>query len=180
MARSQLDPAKTKIRVRTFAEGLFSRLAHDLELDCAGVRGELERASGAATATLEVPLDRITVAGTLKSGRVDPAGLSPSDRADVLSKMRKDVFHATDGVVRVEARLDASTSRARLRVIPPKGPSVETTVSITVTDGAIASGQVELSLSALGSDVVRGPMNAFRIKDVVEVRFEVAFGGGEA
>lgn len=181
MAKSPLDPARSRIRIRAFAEGFLSRLAHDLELDCSDLRGELEHGSeGASRATLEVPLERISVAGTLKGGRLDPAGLSSADKADCLAKMRKEVFHTEAGSVRVEATVEGD--RAHLRVLPPNGRSVARDVRLARVQNestvASATGRVELSLSELGSDVVRGPMNAFRIKDVVEVHFDVVFAGG--
>jgi hypothetical protein len=93
--------------------------------------------------------------------------------------MRHDVFHARDatGSVRVEARVEAG--RAHVRVVPPNGRVVERSVPIRLEArpdaGARVSGSFELSLDALGSDPVKGPMNAFRVKDAVEVLFDVTF-----
>ena len=179
MTKLTVDPEKTQVRIRTFAEGLFSRLAHDLELVCRGVEGTAERSSpDKGLATLSVPIAKIEIAGTLKNGRVDPAGLSPSDRDDVLRKMRRDVFHAKDasGAVTVEATLEAG--RARVRVIPPTGRSVDRPVSVRLEPadaGARVTGSFELSLDSIGSAPVKGPMNAFRVKDSVEILFDVTF-----
>jgi len=176
-----VDPEKSRVRIRTFAEGLFSRLAHDLELVCHGVEGTAERVSAEkASVNLEVPIANIEIAGTLKHGRVDPSGLSPSDRDDALRKMRREVFHAKDGApaaVRVEATLE--DDKARVRVVPPNGRAVERSVPVRIEPeregGARASGTFDLSLDAIGSDPVKGPMNAFRVKDSVEVLFDVVF-----
>ena len=184
MTKLAVDPEKSGVRIRTFAQGLLSRLAHDLELVCRGIEGTAERPSGAqserGSAELVVPIAKIDVAGTLKNGRVDPTGLSPSDREDVLRKMRREVFHANDGatsVVRIEATLE--TGKARVRVVPPNGRAVERSVSVRLEPegeaGARVSGSFELSLDAIGSDPVKGPMNAFRVKDSVEVLFDVVF-----
>ena len=188
MTKLAVDPEKSGVRIRTFAQGLLSRLAHDLELVCRGIEGTAERPSGAqserGSAELVVPIAKIDVAGTLKNGRVDPAGLSPSDREDVLRKMRREVFHADDGatsVVRIEATLETGkeTGKARVRVVPPNGRAVERSVSVRLEPegetGARVSGSFELSLDAIGSDPVKGPMNAFRVKDSVEVLFDVVF-----
>lgn len=167
-----LDPKRSSIRLRTFAEGLFSRLAHDLELSCGELSGT---APDARSATIVVPVTAIAVAGTLKNGSVDATGLSPSDRADCLSKMRREVFHVrgSDDAVRVEADLE------RVRVIPPNGKTVERKVALAPKkedDGALrVQGKIALSLSEIGSDPVKGPMNAFRVKDGVEVLFDVVF-----
>jgi hypothetical protein len=172
-----LDPDKSRVRLHTFAEGLFARLAHDLELECRGISGTAERAdTGSGSATLEAPIGGIEVNGTLEKGRVDPRGLSASDRHDVLGKMKKDVFHVDEGVVRVEAKL--GSGRASIRVVPPRGPAVERSVSVRVEPEGGAtrvSGMLPLSLSSIGSDTVKGPMNAFRVKDTIEVHFDVVF-----
>lgn len=164
-----LDPKRSTIRLRTFAEGLLSRLAHDLELTCRDVSGS---ATDARTATITIPVPAIDVVGTVKSGHVDKSGLSPSDREDCLSKMRREVFHGADRVT-VEATVD------RLKVISPKGKTAELPISLKPEpqdDGSMrVRGQVELSLTALGSHPVKGPMNAFRVKDKVEVQFDVVF-----
>lgn len=167
------------MRIRTFAEGLFARLAHDLELVCRRVSGSAERVGvEQGSARVEVPIAAIDVAGTLRNGQVDPNGLSPSDRDDCLGKMRKDVFHAADdAVVRVEATVEAG--KARVRIVPPQGRTVERPVPIRLQPegdgGARVTGTFDMSLSALGSDPVKGPMNAFRVKDSVEVSFELVF-----
>ncbi len=180
MTKLVLDPAKSRIRLHTFAEGLLARLAHDLELECRGISGTAERAEGdSGSATLEAPIGGIEVNGTLEKGRVDPRGLSASDRSDVLGKMKRDVFHVEEGVVRVEAKLEAG--RASVRVVPPRGRAVEQSVSVRVElDGGATrvSGMLPLSLSAIGSDTVKGPMNAFRVKDTIEVHFDVVFVPG--
>lgn len=167
-----LDPKRSSVRLRTFAEGLFSRLAHDLELRCGGLSGT---AADERSATIVVPVLGITVAGTLKNDEVDATGLSPSDQADCLSKMRREVFHVrgSEDAVRVEAALD------RVRVIPPNGKTVERKVALVPKkqdDGALrVQGTIALSLREIGSDPVKGPMNAFRVKDDVEVLFDVVF-----
>ena len=179
-----LDSAKSKVRLRTFAEGLFARLAHDLELECRGLTGsaEIDSSSGtrAGTARIVAPIEKIDVLGTLsKDKKVDPKGLSPSDREDCLGKMRKDVFHATSGNVTVEATIDSG--KAKVTITPPNGKVVTTrAIALAGDDATSVSGTLEVSLSAIGSDTVKGPMNAFRVKDVVEIVFDVTFTADEA
>ncbi len=177
MSQLVLDPARSHVRIHTFATGLLARLAHDLELVCRDVQGGGELTSpDSGTAAITVPIGKIDVAGTLRSGAVDANALSPSDRADVLEKMRRDVFHVSDGVVRLEATLAAG--KGRVRVIPPKGRTLERSVEVrVVAEGGATrvSGRLEISLDAIGSDPVKGPMNAFRVKDGVAVLFELVF-----
>lgn len=172
-----LDGDKTKVRLRTFAEGLFARLAHDLELECRGLSGtaEIDPSARTGTARILAPIEKITVLGTLsKDKKIDANGLSPSDREDCLGKMRKDVFHATTGDVIVEATIDGG--KARVTITPPNGERVTTrAITLPTDDATTVSGTLEISLSAIGSDTVKGPMNAFRVKDTVEILFDVTF-----
>jgi len=178
-----LDPARSRVRIHTFAEGILARLAHDLELVCGNLEGTAlhEGSNGAAkgNASIAVPLSGCEVGGILgKDGRVDDQGLSPSERRDVIAKMQKDVFHCgPDGVVRVEGHLDAG--KARLRLIPPNGKGTEAVVAVEVRaepgGGVRATGSFEVALSALGSSVIKGPMGAFRVKDRVKVSFDLGF-----
>jgi len=178
-----LDADQSSLRIRTFAEGLFARLAHDLELVA-----RAEGTSDGTRATLRVPLGRIEVAGTLVKDRVDRGSLSAADRQDILRKMREDVFHAgSNDDLRIEAQLDdentLSRSGALVRIVPPHRAAVERSVAFQIDRGDAAApvrihGRCELSLTALGSSTVRGPMNAFRVKDTVEVLFDLVFVPG--
>ncbi|CAN5923539.1 hypothetical protein BH11MYX4_BH11MYX4_15920 [soil metagenome] len=177
-----LDSARSHVRIHTFAEGLLARLAHDLELVCGGLSGAATRSGddGATTGTarLEAPLRDLAVNGVLgKDGRLDERALSPGERHEILAKMQKEVFHSgPDGVVRVEASLDGG--RAHVRLFPPGGKGVEVVVEPELTaDGEAlrAVGTFEVSLSSIGSDVIKAPMGAFRVKDRVRVSFDVVF-----
>jgi hypothetical protein len=176
-----LDPTRSRVRIHTFAEGLLARLAHDLELVCGELSGHASptgERGGAGSATIEAPLRGFAVGGVLgRDGRVDERGLGPSERRDCLAKMTSDVFHARlDAVVLVQVQLEGRS--ARVRVVPPSGKAVEAVIKPDVrTDGddVRASGSFEVSLQAIGSDVVKGPMGAFRLKDRVKVLFDVVF-----
>lgn len=176
-----LDASRSRVRIQTFAEGLLARLAHDLELLCGELTGTASAAGDASTggtARVEAPLRGMVVAGTLgKDGRVDPRGLSASDQRDAIAKMQHDVFHTgPEGVVRIETHYEGGT--ARVRLVPPNGKAIEAVVKpeVTTTDDAVhAKGSFEVSLAAIGSDAVKGPMGAFRVKDRVKVVFDVVF-----
>jgi hypothetical protein len=177
-----LDPARSRVRLQTFAEGLLARLAHDLELICGDLSGTASTTGNggalSGNASVDAPLSGMHVAGVLgKDGRVDERGLSTNERRDCLAKMQKDVFHARpDGIVRIHVNLDGDS--ARIRVVPPNGKAVEAVVPAeirTEDNGLRASGSFDVSLVAIGSDVVKGPMGAFRVKDRVKVIFDVAF-----
>ncbi len=180
-----LDPARSRVRIQTFAEGLLARLAHDLELVCGDLTGHASRSgerADAGSATIEAPLRGFAVAGVLgRDGRVDDRGLGPSERRDCLAKMASDVFHTRPeavGEAMVLVQIQLERGSARVRVVPPNGKAVEAVLKPDVrTDGDAvrASGSFEVSLMGIGSDVVKGPMGAFRVKDRVKVLFDVVF-----
>lgn len=172
-----LDAEKSRVRIHTFAEGLLARLAHDLELSCGKLSGSGKREGDRSTARIEAPIGAIAVAGVLKGDRLDEQRLSPSDRREVLEKMKRDVFHAPgDGLVVVEATLEGGG--VRIRLTPPKGRPYDTTAAAEVREEASAtraSGSFDVSLARIGSDAVKGPMGAFRMKDRVQVHFDLLF-----
>lgn len=91
--------------------------------------------------------------------------------------MCSEVFHAGPEAV-VLVQLELAGGSARVRVVPPNGKAVEVVTKPELrTDGDAvgASGSFEVSLKAIGSDVVKGPMGAFRVKDRVKVLFDVTF-----
>lgn len=179
MTELVLDAGRSRVRLRTYAEGFFSRLAHDLELVCGELEGRAtQRGPNRGTATVEVPVRGIAVAGTVRDGEVDVHGMSAADREACLEKMRRDVFrNETDGRVLVDVTLDDGTAHVRLRA--PFWPSLELTLqpemSIGTTGEVRVAGSVALSLAKLGVGVVRGPMNAFRLSDRVDVLFDARF-----
>lgn len=179
MADLVLALAQSRVRIHTFAEGLFSRLAHDLELACGELSGTASFDGKSGTASIEAPLHGISVAGTVdKDGRVNERGLNPNEQRDCIAKMHHDVFHARpDDVVRLAVHLDGD--RARVRIVPPNGRAIEEEISPKLhreESGSVrASGAFDISLMAIGSDVVKAPLNAFRVKDKVRVLFDVLF-----
>src|SRR6185295_2978151 len=153
-----LDPARTSILVHTFAEGLLSRLAHDLEIEARGARGVTDAPD---TGSIDVPVAELRVVGARKKNVVDPSALSASERADIEQKIRAEVLPGGEHV-RVVVALEGA--RARLTVTTPVSRAREEGNSGEI----VVSGQCDLSLKALGIAPVKGPMNAFRLSDRVE------------
>lgn len=171
MARYSLDTARTRVTVRTVAQGLFSPLAHDLELDSRGWTGTAEVEGEKWEAKLEAPVAELHVAGVVKRGRVHDDVLSAKDKDEIERKMRHEVLAPLATV-----KLEGENGRLKL-----KGPSrsAELTPQLSRTDasdGAITlDGRVELSLKALGIPEVKGPLGAFKVGDAVQVTFRAVF-----
>lgn len=169
MSRLPVDPRRTSVHVRTFAEGLLSRLAHDLEIEAKEITGESADAE-LSRGRLELRVEGLRVVGAVKRGTVDAAVLSARDRSDIEEKIRSEVLPGASVVVDAER----NGSRARLTIRTPTGrASVD--VAVTVGSDGVASGHCELSLRALGVAPVKGPLGAFRIADRIAVAFRIAF-----
>jgi hypothetical protein len=170
----RIDPAASRLIVRTRAAGVLARLAHDVEICASQIRGGARLDGDAWTGDLAVPVSGLTVAGALRGDRLDPGGLSVADRMEIEHRLRDQVLRGTR-----EVRVRASGSardRADARVELAAG-SAQIAASLATREapgGALlVSGGCRLSLRALGVQEVKGPLGAFKIRDEVEVLFEI-------
>jgi hypothetical protein len=167
-----IEPALSTVAVRTRAAGLLARFAHDLEIRAAEVRGRASVDGDTWTAELAIPVVGLRVAGVLRDDRVDSTVLSANDRLEIERKLREEVLPGTS-VVRVrasgasrglgEARIELTRGNAAVRA--PLATREAPDASIEV------SGNVRLSLRALGIQEIKAPLGAFKVRDDVEVRF---------
>ena len=168
-----VDGSAATITLRTRAEGLLARFAHDLELGGAGLSGKATLDGDTWTADLSVPVASIAVVGALHGDEVDRAKLSASDRAQIEQKMREDVFFGGATSVTVAAQ-GASLTRGEATIaIASRSQRVPITLSVApLVDGATrVTGRFTISLDSLGVRPIKGPLGAFRVKDAVEVLF---------
>ncbi len=164
----QLDAARSRLAIYTEAEGLFSALAHDLEL----LAAELEGTASESSAEVRVRAGSVRVSGVMKRGKLDPTVLSAGDRDAIERQVRADVLRGD-----VSARGTLAGGRATVEVMAPSGrATVVCDVSVSSEgNGKRARGRAEVSLAALGAPPVKGPMGAFRVKDQVRVEFDLVF-----
>src|SRR5437667_12856762 len=94
----KLDPALSRVAVYTFAEGLFSALAHDLEIVAGDVSGEAD----GEKAEVRVGVAALKVSGVMKRGRLDRDVLSESDRAAIEKQIREAVLPLAHVVPRTQ------------------------------------------------------------------------------
>jgi hypothetical protein len=177
----RINEKESTITIRTRATGMLARLAHNLEIVSNDVRGSASSDGDAWTAEILVPIASLRVVGARKGDRVDPNILSSDDRAEIERKIRAEVFGgAGDVSARAEGtsllRGEASISiggayRGRARVMQthteqePDAEGGPRAISV--------SGRADVSLRALGIPEVRGPLNAFRVSDTVEVLYNL-------
>jgi len=165
------DTAGSRVVVRTFAEGMLSRLAHDLEIEAGGAEGHVD---DAGRAKVRFPVARLRVRGVVRSAKVDAEALSASDRADI----ERRIAEAFEGVMHVEVEGELAGDRAKLRVTcGRRAQELEVPASVERGEGGRVrvKGKAKLSHKSLGLTPVRGPLGAFRVADGVEVTFDVVF-----
>ena len=174
-----LRRAQGELTVFTFKEGLLSPVAHDLRLRASGASAELE----GENLVVRLPLDELRVEGVMRSGVLDPRGLSPAQYAEIERAVRTEVLH-TD-------RFPEASYRGRC---------TETSDQFSVTGELELSGRrvalsgqgrrslheyklsLELVPSRWGIAQYRALLGAIRLKDAVrvEVSFREAVFGGSA
>lgn len=165
-----LDPAASRLIIRTRAVGMLARLAHDLEITATRLRGRARPDGDAWTAELEIEVAGLRVAGILRGDRLETDALSAGDRREIERRMREEVLRGTD-VVTVRAS-GATRDRADVRVQVASGSAALTARLSSRDRGDGAVGVVagcQLSLSALGAPEVKGPLGAFRVRDELEI-----------
>jgi hypothetical protein len=173
-----LDPRRARVTVRTQAVGLFSPLAHDLEIEALPHAGTARRVDDEWSAEVQTPSAQLRVVGVVRRGRVDPSVLSAHDRGEIERRLRDEVL-APLPTVMVSAHGSGRAGQLTVR-----GVRGEVTVPLALEaltlgdDEAEVQGRCALSLNALGLEEVRGPLGAFRVHDVVQVAFRAVFVRG--
>ncbi|MEM1032847.1 MAG: hypothetical protein AAGN82_21050 [Myxococcota bacterium] len=178
MVTRRVQPGRATFVVRTRAEGMLRRLAHELELwaEPEHLDLELDVATEAWRARATFPVDRIAVAGTLDGGRMVPTGVNRLERREIRRRLRRDVLPGP--AVRVEAR-GPHPGAGTLTVAAPRGtqtvPLDDLTRSGPTSSGAHPwiSGKATVSLARLGIAEIKGPLGAFRVGDAVTLSFRV-------
>jgi hypothetical protein len=165
-----IDNASSKLTIRTRAQGMLARLAHDLSLVARSVEGQIELKGDAWSAHLTVP-PSLFVEGVVKAERVDTTVLSPSDRQEIDRRVLDEILRRKG--VHIEASGASRTSgRAKVTVADRSTDASAQLQLREHDDGSLtAQGQVDLSLQALGVPPIKGPLNAFKVADIVVVQF---------
>ena len=174
-----VDTAASSITLRTRAEGLLARLAHDLEIAAPLFRGRVTLDGEAWTAEVGVAVASLRVVGVVHGTELDRAALSSSDRAQIEQKMRQDVFFGGVREVTANAQGTSRTGGEATIAIGTRSQRVPLTLSLEAPPGGniTASGRFTLSLEKLGVKPIKGPLGAFRVKDAVEVLFTIPLSG---
>ncbi len=168
-----LDTARSKVTLRTYARGLLSAVAHDLELTGSFARGKATRDGDRWDGEIVIVPSAIKVVGVLKSGRVNKETLSGWETREIERRVSEEVFGgAREIVVSAKGTAESPDVRVTIRreqVVRPKiGVRADGRASIVSLRGTI-------SMKGLGLAEVKGPLGAFSVKDDVEFDAEAVF-----
>lgn len=106
------DAHTAQIEIHTHREGMLSRVGHDLVLDAS--RFEIQLRGTELTARIEAA--EIRVRAALREGRIDPAALSPRDRAQIDAALHDEVLDASaHPVVSLRVTVPAGFTAGALR-----------------------------------------------------------------
>lgn len=162
------------IKIRTFAKGLLSAFAHDLELSVIPTRataGPLP--NGKWSGLIEIAIDQIKVAGVVKKGKLVEGVLSDHDRAEIERRIRDACAPIKGFVLSAEANVPPSGNAEDPKVTIELGdrPALPIAAAITLRsrgDDIDVRAGGKLSMRALGIPEIKGPMGAFSLKDDIE------------
>lgn len=172
--RYRLAAEASTVTVRTGTEGLFSRMAHRLELVAQPVDGRGEREGEVLRGALRVRAQDVHVSGVVRGDRVDAHVLTADDVAAIDARVGGELF---GGPSTFDIEVDARAGGGTVAVSSPRGKATSKVRLSVVDEGASlrVTGEVRLSLRALGAGPVKGPLGAFRVADEVEVTFRGLF-----
>lgn len=174
LQRYEIDAATARLRVRTRASGLLSRLAHDLEIAASTVTGHAHLDGEAWSADLVVPTAGLRVVGALHGQELDENALSANDRDQIERRLRDDVLA---GKRAIDVRASGSDRRSGVAAVTldaRRQDGVALTLRVAVDAGTLTvSGSARVALSRLGVREVKGPLGAFRVADIIEVLWDL-------
>lgn len=171
-----LGPAVGWLRLRTYREGVAARAGHDLLLEAAEWRGSLrvpERPGTVVGVEVEVEVDLRRLEVLEGTGGVKP--LSESDKADIRKAMRKPL-RTDDHPIATFRSSTVTLDGERATVVGELSLAGQThPVELHVGLGADRTihGTAQVVQTAWGVKPYTGLLGALRLRDAVDVEFEV-------
>ena len=183
MTRLEFVAADSRLAIETRAKGLLAKLAHDLSIKAGDLVCTASIEGDALEMELRARVRGLVVEGVLRGKDIDRGTLSASDRSDIQRKIAADVLKANEVVATVRCsapgnvlepgRHDVSATVAV--ALGSARAETRTRASVEVGDRIHASGRAAIKLSSLRIEPVKGPLNAFRVDDEVEVVYDLVF-----
>lgn len=182
--RFELGPARGRILLRTFRDGLAAHAGHDLTIEASRWSGELEICPDLVPGSLNVKIDMGALIVRDGTGGLMP--LTDANRREIgvtarkvlaTSRHREATFAATGfepapadgsvisgGVISGDLTLAGATRPVRLQVTSNGDDGYRATASIVQTE--------------FGITPYRGFLGALRVRDAVDVDIEISLSAG--
>ncbi len=158
------------VRVFTFKAGLFSTVAHDLQLTLQRFEVTID---GPQVSGRFWP-DSLHVDGAIKGGKLNPNTLSERDKRDIYKNMAEKIMYtAKHPEIRFEGRFDQQKLEGQLTMV---GRSASISMPITLSDGHIC-GRIEFAPTRWGIPPFSILMGTIKLQDRVIVEFDLPFDG---
>jgi hypothetical protein len=161
VASYTVDPERSSITLKTRAKGLLSALAHDLELRATIARGTATREGDEWTGELFVAPSSIKVIGAIKSGKTSPLSKIEVDLCE--KRIVSEVFA---GVAEIAVKARGTLADPKIEITAKRTTSAKMKVTMR---GEVLEGRGVVSIQALGLPEVKAPLNAFTVRDEVDL-----------
>jgi hypothetical protein len=144
---------------------LLSALAHDLELRATITRGTATREGEAWEGELFVAPSAIKVVGAIKGGKTSPLSKIEVDMCE--KRIVSEVF---EGVREIVVKARGTLGDPKIDVTAKRTAAAKVKVSL---EGEVLRGRGSVSIQALGLPEVKAPLNAFTVRDDVDLEAEL-------
>ena len=171
-----VGPDAGELLVATYREGVAQKVGHDLILEAGSWQATVEVADGGLPVSVALDADPRSL--RVRRGLHGAKPLTDSDRASIRDNIAKKVLGTTPITFRSTRVTDAGgqlTVTGDLTMAQATRPA---TFAATLDSAGRASGTVKLRQSEWGITPYRALMGALKVRDEVEVSFEVALPTG--
>lgn len=160
-----------RVLVFTYKDGLLSRLAHDLQIDCSHF--EIERKGPEISARFV--LASLTVDGAVQHGHVAHGVLSQGDRRKIEQTMADEVLELRRfGEATMRGTIAATAGGSRIEgTLELHGRTVQLPPMNVIKRGAVWTTEVSLAPSRWGITPYRALAGALKLQDRVTVKIEL-------
>src|SRR5947209_1066314 len=167
----QLGPGNGTLRVNTYREGMAQKVGHDLVIDVRNWRATVEVTPGGEPGSIMLEADPTSC--LVLEGRRGIKPLTDKDRSDIRSTidqkvlLGKPITFVSGAVEHRDSQLEA---RGELTLAGTTRPAA---FALTLDDDGRAHGALVVTQSEWGIKPYRGLMGALKVRDAVEIVFDV-------
>ena len=163
----QLGPDSGTLQVKTYREGMASKVGHDLTLDVTKWDATVTVAEGGALSSLELSADPRSL--TVRDGSGGAKPLSDKDRAEIPKNIDEKVLGGQPISFRsTEAQL-ADTTLSASGELTMAGDTHPVSARLNVGPDGHVTGTIPLTQSDWGIKPYKAMMGALKVKDEVDV-----------